>query len=256
MKQKRVSGLDFYRLRLESGEVLAKNSNRLTLILAIMVAACPLMLYLSVLSVLRLSVLPLFSEREFLGTLIAACILLVLSLFVTLPLWTGLLWMAKNMEAGEATPLTELFYAFSDRKTYGKALKLSWSVLWRVSVLIAAEWGTALFVTNVFNESAFGSLWGIPLYLAIFVAWFFLAVRSFLMPYLAWQIPDDAPRMCPYARSVGTRYCLGFFPWIVLSFMTFGILLLADTLPRMLIAYFRLCKKLNEFTTQSEELIK
>ena len=72
MKQKRVSGLDFHRLRLESGEVLAKNSNRLTLILALMVAACPLMLYLSALSVFRLTVFPLFSEREFLGTLIAA----------------------------------------------------------------------------------------------------------------------------------------------------------------------------------------
>ena len=256
MKQKRVSGLDFQRLRLESGEVLAENSNRLTLILALMVAACPLMLYLSVLSVFRLAVFPLFSEREFLGTLIAACTLLALSLFMTLPLWTGLLWMAKNMEADEETSLTEIFYGFSNRKNYGRALKLSWSVLWRLSVLIGLEWVATLFIANVFDGAAFGSLLGIPLYLVIFGAWFFLAVRSFLLPYFAWKAPDDAPRMCPYARSVGIRYCLGFLPWIVLSLMTFGILLLADTLPRMLIAYFRLCKKLNEFTTQSEELIK
>ncbi len=253
MKQKRVSGLDFRRLWLESGEVLAENSNRLTLILALMVAACPLMLYLSVLSVFRLAVFPLFSEREFLGTLIAACSLLALSLFITLPLWTGLLWMAKNMETGKATPLTEIFYAFSNQNSYGKALKLSRGVLWRISLLIAEEWVATLFVKMIFGETVLGSLLGIPIYLAIFVAWFFFAVRSFLKPCLAWQIPDDAPRMCPYARSVGTRYCLGFFPWIVLSLMTFGILLLADTLPRMLIAYFRLCRKLNEFTTPSED---
>ena len=126
MKQKRVSGLDFQRLRLESGEVLAKNSNRLTLILALMVAACPLMLYLSVLSVFRLAVFPLFSEREFLGTLIAALVLLALSLFVTLPLWTGLLWMAKRMEANEATSLTEIFYAFS--KSFSTAAMRTQSV--------------------------------------------------------------------------------------------------------------------------------
>ena len=98
-------------------------------------------------------------------------------------------------------------------------------------------------------------LLGIPLYVGVFLLWAWLSMRSFLLPYFALSLPDAAVRMRPYAVSVGARYWIGFFPWIVLSFLTVGILLLADTLPRMLIAYFRLCRKLNELTTQSEELI-
>ncbi len=256
MKQKRVCGLDFRRLWMESGEVLDENANRLTLILALMVAACPLPLYLSVLSVVRLLLFPLLSERELLGTLIAALCVLALSLFITLPLWMGLLGLAKKAEAGESVPLTEIFCAFSDGKAYGISLKYAYSVLWRVTVLIAAEWGVTVLLNTFFQGTALEYLVGIPLYLTVFAVWLFAILRRFLTPYFAWHIPNDAPRMCPYARSVGIRYCSGFFPWIVLSLITLGILLLADTLPRMLIAYFRLCRKLNEFTTKSEELIK
>ena len=59
--------------------------------------------------------------------------------------------------------------------------------------------------------------------------------------------------MRPYARSVGLRYWLGYLPWLALSLLTFCILLLADVLPRMLISYFRLCRKLNEMTTNPED---
>lgn len=256
MKQKKIQGLDFSRLRLESGEILGQNANRLTLMLAIMIAVSPLMLYLSVLSVFRVMVFPLFSDAMLLGILAVSSVFLLLTQFITLPLWFGLLEIAKKMESGVSADLTDLFYGFSNSIVYRKALRVSFSVLWRLTLLIATEWGAALLMATAFNGSFLQLLLGIPLYIGIFLLWFLLAVRNFLSPYLAWQSQNDSHRMQPYAASVGNRYFLGFFPWLALSFLTFGILFLADTLPRMLIAYFRLCRKLNEFTTQSEDLIK
>ena len=256
MKQKRVSGLDFFRLRRESREILAQNGNRLTLISAILIAACPLPLYLSVDSVFRLAILPRLGQSALLGVLLEALAILTLTVLITLPLWTGLLRLAAQMEEGKIPPLTEMFHAFSGREAYGEAFQLSASVTLQLAVLAALEWGATLAVDLLFWNPLFKALIGVALYAGVFVLWFSVAARGFLKPYLLKQPFESTDRMQPYAASVGKRYWLGYFPRLTLSLLTFGILLLADTLPEMLISYFRLCKKLNEFTTQSEELIK
>ena len=255
MKQKRVRGMDVGQLRAEAGAVLSEHANRLTLMLAVMVAASPLMLCLSFASLFRLAVIPLFSEMEWLGYGLMILLILTVLLFLVFPLGTGLLRLASEMEAGHHPELADIFYAFSKRSAYRTALRISYSALWRLSVLVALEWGLYGLLFTLSKGAIVVLLLGIPLYIGVFLLWAWLSMRSFLLPYFAMILPDAAVRMCPYAVSVGARYWIGFFPWIVLSLLTVGILLLADTLLRMLIAYFRLCRKLNGLTTQSEELI-
>lgn len=256
MQQKRIGDVDFTRLRMEAGAVLSSNGNRLTLILACMIAASPLMLYVSSLSLLRLGVLPLLPNVAALDYAIEAIAILLLSQFITLPLWTGLLRVASQMEQGQEADLTLLFYAFSNQSNYKDAQRVSFSILWRFSLLALSEALAVILIQRLFAGTIGVIAWGVPLYLAVFMMWFLPAIRGFLIPYLAQEAPEAAPRMSPFSASVGKQYWTGFFPWIVLSLLTFGVLFLADTLPRMLVAYFRLCNKLNEFTTQSEEMIK
>ena len=256
LQQKRIANVDFAQLRMESGAALATNGNRLTLILACMIATSPLMLYTSALSLLRLGVLPLLPNAQPMGFFMGAVIVLLLSQFITLPLWAGLLRVASQMEQGQDADLTQLFYAFCNGSNYKAAQGIAFSILWRLSLLALLEGLAVIFIQRLFAETVGVILWGVPLYLAVFAVWFLIAIRGFFIPYLAWKDSETSLRVSPYSASVGRHYWLGFFPWIVLSLLTFGVLLLADTLPRMLIAYFRLCNKLNEFTTQSEEMIK
>ena len=255
MKQKRVRGVDMRQLRLEAGAVLSEHANRLTLMLAVMVAVSPLMLCLSATSLFRLAVVPLFSEMEWLGYGLMILLILTVLLLLVFPLGTGLWRLASEMEAGREPDLADIFYAFSQKDAYRTALRVSYSALWRLSILVALEWGLYGLLFTASRGAVWMLLLGIPLYVGVFLLWAWLSMRSFLLPYFAMILPDAAVRMRPYARSVGAYYWIGFFPWIVLSLLTVGILLLADLLPRMLIAYFRLCRKLNELTTQSEELI-
>ena len=91
--------------------------------------------------------------------------------------------------------------------------------------------------------------------LAVALPLFWLLCGGFLTPFFRLCRPPQAmrERMRPYARSVGLRYWLGYLPWLALSLLSFCILLLADVLPRMLVSYFRLCRKLNEMTTNPED---
>ena len=254
MKQKRLPGVNFHRLWRESGEALSQNSNRLTLMLAIMVALSPLPICRALLAV-RSALLTYLPEREPLIWGGVALMMLCLTLFFALPLAVGLLRMAGEMEQGSAAPLQDVFWAFADRQTYRVSLRISFSALWRILLLAGAE--IALYrLVLFFSKGAVAILMlGIPLYLGAFIVWYLFAMRGFLHAFVALRTPSAPARMQPYARSVAVHYAMGFFPWIVLSLLTLGVLLLADVLPRMLIAYFRLCKELNEITTRSEELI-
>ena len=248
--------MDFFRLRRESREILTKDANRLTLITAILIAASPLPLYLSVDSLFELVIFPQFGQRGIWGIFLEFCLFLNLTFLITLPLWSGLGYLASQMEEENTPPLTDVFHAFSNKEAYGDALLNSTSMILKGTVLMAFEWGVILLTNVLFENPLPKVILGVLLSIGVFIPWFLWASRSFLNPYLLNQSDEVNSRMRPHAASVGKRYWLGYFPRLTLSLLTFGILLLADTLPEMLIAYFRLCKKLNEFTTQSEELIK
>lgn len=255
MRQKRVEGMNFRLLHREAGEVLAQDANRLKLIEAAMICLTPLTLYLLLTSTWRTVLLPMLVPGS---AAYAACaigfwsLLLLLTQFFTFPLLCGLLGMSAAMEAGEQTDLTELFAPFRSGGSYRRALRISFCVLWRLCVLLLAECAVLLVLRQLENRLLI-LLLGIPAMLAVAVLLFWWFCGGFLHAYLVLCRPAAAERMRPYARSVGLRYWGGYLPWLALSLLTFCILLLADVLPRMLISYFRLCRKLNEMTTNPED---
>lgn len=258
MDQKEIGKLNFALLRRESGEVLAQNANRLKLMEAVMVCLTPLLLYTTLFSTWQAVVLPLLNKFLLpVGVLLAELglwmIVTALTLFFTLPLFTGLLFLASRMEAGEEAYLPEVFRAFGSRSAYRKALRISASLFWKLALLAAAETAIFLFFQALGDGSALAILLGIPFMIGAAILLVYWFCGGFLRTYFVLCIQNSAGRMCPHARPVGFSYWMGFMPWLVLSLMTFCILLLADVLPRMLIAYFRLCRKLDEMTVNSEE---
>ena len=253
MKQKRLPGVDFSCLWRESGEVLSRGSNRLTMILAIMVAVTPLPLYQAMNAVrsILVSRLPEWGMLFYGGF---ALLMMFFTLFFTLPLLVGLLRMASEMEQGRDVSLQDVLGSFSDGRSYLDAVRISAPLFGRLLILCAAEIYATRLALSLVASRGVALLLGAVTVLGVFVLWFRFAARDFLRAYLTLQKPGCSERMQPYARSLAVHYGWGSLPWLVLSLLTFGILLLADVLPRMLIAYFRLCNKLNEITTRSEEI--
>ena len=253
LKQKRLPGVDFSCLWRESGEVLSRGSNCLTMILAIMVAVTPLPLYQAILSVgsILMERAPKQTALIFGGIAIS---LFSISVFFALPLLVGLLRMASEMEQGRDVSLQDALGSFSDGRSYLDALRISAPLFGRLLILCAAEICATRLALSLVASRGVALLLGAVTVLGVFVLWFRFAARDFLRAYLTLQTPSRPERMQPYARSLAVHYGWGSLPWLVLSLLTFGILLLADVLPRMLIAYFRLCNKLNEITTRSEEI--
>ena len=258
MRQKKINGVNIAMLRRESGEVLAQDANRLRLMEAIMICLTPLLLYITLLSTWQAAIIPMLEkwiEPSFLwlGDVAFWLILVSLTLFFTFPLLSGLLWLASRMEAGEETWLPDVFHAFSNGAAYRSALRISAALLWKVVLFSVVEVGIYSLFWVLGNGWIPFMILSIPVLIGaafLLVFWF---CGGFLRTYFVMCIQNSAGRMRPYARSAGFSYWMGFLPWLALSLLTFCILLLADVLPRMLIAYFRLCRKLDEMTVQSEE---
>ena len=257
MRQKRVEGMNFPQLRREAGEVLAQDANRLKLIEAAMICLTPMTLYLMLAAVWQLLTLPLAAHGPAAVVLCRAglwALLVLLTQFFTFPLLSGLLTMAAGMEAGECVALADLFAPFCSRCAYGRALRASFAVLWRLCALLLAV-QAVLWLLRLPGRPVLFWLLCVPAVLAVALPLFWLLCGGFLTPFFRLCRPPQAmrERMRPYARSVGLRYWLGYLPWLALSLLSFCILLLADVLPRMLVSYFRLCRKLNEMTTNPED---
>lgn len=258
MHQKRINGCNMTLLRQEAGEVLARDANRLRLIEAVLICATSLLLYFTAAAAWQTAVLPtLAQDADHLRLLWYGAgfwgFLLLLTLFFTFPLFTGLLWMAAGMEAGEEIFLPDVFYAFTGGEAYRKALRISFGVLWKLCLFGLIEGGIYRLFFWLGKGSVGVLLCSVPVLFLAAAGLLYLFAGSFVRTYTELCAPAGGARMRSYARSVGISYWFGFLPWLVLSLLTFCILLLADVLPRMLISYFRLCRKLNELTTQSEE---
>lgn len=254
MKQKRLPGVDFSRLWRESGAVLSEGSNRLTMILAIMVAVSPLPVYQALLSVGSILITrhPEQADLVYEGVALS---MFCLTIFFALPLLFGLFRMASDMEQGREILLQDVLWAFSGGRAYRTAIRVSVSALWRILLLCTMEVAASRLVFSLRGgRGLLLTLWTV-LIIGVFVLWYLLAARGFFQAFIALREPHAPERMQPYARSLAFHYGWGSLPRIVLSLFTFGILFLADVLPRMLIAYFRICRNLNEITTRSEELI-
>ncbi len=224
------------------------------MILAIMVAVSPVPLYQAILSVASI-LIKQFPEKGLLVYGGVALSFLCLSIFFALPLFFGLFRMASDVEQGREVLLRDVLGSFASGRAYLTAIRVSVSAFWRILLLCTMETLAIRFVLSLnVGTVVYLTLWTV-LIIGAFDLWYLLTARGFFQAYIALREPHAPERMQPYARTVAFHYGWESLPRIVFSLFTFGILFLADVLPRMLIVYFRICRTLNEITTRSEELI-
>jgi len=266
-KEGRIPRLRFYEsrplspseARREAGEILAQKGNRLLLIEAILILMLNVPLYLFWNGALTLctELANASADTEMWSSVMVEVYALLTALtafFLTLPSVIGLFGFAKKIACGENPVLAELFEPFSSAKCYARTLKIAWSTFWRLGLTVIA-----LLLTSWIFSGVSPLFSGLLLFFES-VGAIFLWIRRFYHPAeaLARSESEEGGRMPEWDPSKHTYgAALGFFryflPWILLGLVTFGVLLLWDVLPQMLVAYFRYLGQENEMIIQSEE---
>lgn len=273
MKQSLIRYPEAYRKRRGAGAYLSVCGNRLLLSLASIVLLSVVMIYVMLYFAFAGISEYLMSMGNFqydhTGYVTAyfaffAYVLLALlfTLLLTLPLLCGLFYMASGIVAGRETALCDLFYFFSSAARYWRAIRLSFWTFLRLLFLVLAiiltyEYSIALSVGRVWIVlvGAFAILCEIVLTLL-------LSARGFFGWYVALSYPSmpmdevrqRARAMMRGCKSAPYRFVIDFLPWLLISFATAGIFLIADTLPRMSISYFLYCGELEQRIYQSEDI--
>lgn len=246
-------------IRKESVRILAQKGNRLLLIQAwmlLLLSACLCgMLYTSI--GLLAGILEVWMPLQWLLPWLAG---IPFCLFLVLPLFVGVMGLACAMSEGREALLADVFAPFSSGRQYRRALRISFSILWRfcgLLLLSALTWKGMLLVGD-----------GSPIYewiggFLVFAEWtvgLLLVARVFPLLAISYLLPKasvrEARRMtATFPSSVyhGTVFCIGQLPSFLLGLLTVGILLLADWLPRVSVSYIRYCKTVFESMIRLEE---
>ena len=245
MRNNRENRLNHAQLRRESSALLAVRSNRLLLIEALLILSAQLLLYVTLSNVILLPAF--FTESEAVLLCLELCnraATYALLVFVTVPTAIGLFYMASEMVDGNAVAVTALFTAFSQKERYRKALSLSWGLGWRLWLASFAVRLPFAVKRLFFAENALLTPICVILTVLAFACTLFLVLKHFTLIGIVvryGEAPREARRRIGSCRVrpalCGIRYWLGFLPQLALGLLTFGILWLWDTLPRMLIAY-------------------
>lgn len=252
----------FRETRRQAGEILSQKSNRLKLIEGLLF--CLTFFIFGALleqTCLQIANLPGSDERMQWAAVILAKILFWGSqIFVTAPLVIGLLQMAQRMARGEEAFLADLFLPFRSGNAYSCALTALLPFFERFLLLFALPDLLFGIFELLFGKSLLLSAIETVVLFLLAVAWLLLALRGFvrLCFLLSWKMPLRAARRAN--RQIagtsfvgGGRFWLGFLPWILLGFLTVGILLIADVIPRMMIFYFQYTGQMTDFAFSSEE---
>ena len=264
MSKNQKPSADFAGAYREAGQILGIRGNRLLLIEAILISLLTVLLYVFLCDTYMVMLgYWMYGTDLFLSVALSAlleALISLLTLFFTLPLLIGLFGLAGDMERGGASVLADLFAPFSTAQSYRRALSLSWGAFWRFGLIVLAVRLTCSFGVVFFEGSLLaGLICGVLVAVEIIVG-LCLTGRCFSsmatahasgLPIKAARAHAKATwRMC---RTGGAIFVLNLLPRILLGLLTLGVLLLWETLPRMLVAYFRYCRYMNEFTIRSEE---
>lgn len=261
--QKNVSAASV--ARKEAGWILAVHGNRLLLILGILTVLSSVMLYILLQSTLSylVSVLGRGAADHtvyLLGESTYLVLAFLLTLFFVLPLLYGLPYIASKLAFEEDAVLADVLVSFSSKNAYRKALRFAWGTLPRFTCFAIVVGWTFQYAQVNASSSFLPALGMAFLILFELVAAFAFCAKDFFAIYFLYRTPVSAKearrqsrRLTQHCRAVAYRYTVDYLPWLLLSFVTLGTLFVADTLPRMLISYFRLCKATNEMIIQSEE---
>lgn len=266
MQNKKIGTPDFSRAWREAGAILASRGNRLILIESVILLLVSVSLYIMLYNVFFTAFAPWVWGEDavlsvFLQVLYGVAVA-ALTLFVTLPSVVGGFMLAGEMERGREVMLADLFAPFSSAKRYGRALRLSWGAFWRFGLIVLAVALTLLVGKSLFPEedpALVGLVCGLLAVIEVIVG-LMLCTRRFAVMAVALygEIPlsharNAAENMARMCRRGGAVFFFSVVPWALLGLLTVGILLLWDTLPRMLIAYFRYCRQMNDMIIRSEE---
>lgn len=253
---------DFRVARVSAGEVLSKKSNRLKLIEGIVLCLMPVLFTVLLGNVFNSVANLTVSDVAY--AVIAICFLCVsalLQLFFTVPLVVGLLGMAARMAEGEYVSLVDLFEPFSSGTRYRKAFAVSLRLFWTLGLLILVVSLTTGLYRAIGGGRILPAILAALLSVAEVVLWIvFVFLRRFatLSFVFSRRMPLRKARratrkMAGRSQKGGVIWSLCFLPWVLLGLLTFGILLLADVLPRMCISYYLYCNQLTENGNLPEE---
>ena len=227
-------------LRVRAGEILARDGNRLTLIWAL--AVCLLFAVLYTAFGYCMAALSLLCNPVLLVVLYVLAVYLATRLFVA-PTVLGLFYIAVRMTRGEEAVVAELFHFLGTRKLYRGALRATRPTVYLLTVailcIVLTPAAVALFITEPLR-----SLVCLLLIVAEIVGFSFLLFRFYPMAAAACngefapkELKQEMRRICSKPTRRGACFFFGFLWWLLLGLLTVGLLWLADTLPRMLVAY-------------------
>lgn len=253
---------DFRTAYREAGEILSRRSNRFKLIEGLLFFVTFFLFALLLREAcLQMAVALAVEQWEKVLFSIVGDLLFWGCLFlVAAPLFIGLLSMAARMASGGEVFLTDLFLPFSGGKRYLRTLIVLFPLYWKFAVFC---WFPGILydaLAAVFgNVAAFVVIGNVVLWL-LNVVWLLLALRGFvrLSFLLQWRMPLLASRranrqIAGKSFTGGGRWWLCFLPRILLGFLTVGILLVADVIPRMLISYFRYAGRMTDYPFTLED---
>ena len=193
MAWRKIKAPDMADARRQAGDVLAHRGNRLLLIEALIVLLIPFGLYFFLnMAFSFLAELLIAREMELpmvLLTVSYPLLLLLYTLFFTFPLIFGLLCMAQGMLCEEDVVLADLFSPFFTRKRYGRAVSLSWTLLWRAAIAVLAVAAIVWFVPTVIPDPIGAVLLCGALILAVVIFGLLWLLRQFppLRMYVSYQ---------------------------------------------------------------------
>ncbi|MBE6529081.1 MAG: hypothetical protein E7680_00545 [Ruminococcaceae bacterium] len=253
---------DFRTAYREAGEILSRRSNRLKLVEGFLfLVTFFIFAFLLREACWQMALVLAVEQWEKVLLSIVGDLLFYGSLFlVVAPLFTGLLHMAVRMANDGDSFLIDLFYSFSSGKRYLRSLIVLFPLYWKFAVFC---WFPGIlydaFAVIFGNAVVFVVVGNVVLWI-LNVIWLLLALRGFvrLSFLLQWRMPLLAAcranrQIAGRSFSGGGRWWLCFLPRILLGFLTVGILLVADVIPRMLISYFRYAGRMTEYPFPLED---
>ncbi len=181
---------------------------------------------------------------------------LLFLILICFPLLHGLLYLSHRICEREEATLADLFISFSSAREYGAALGRSALAALRLTAVLLSCLFWELLCFFVFGEVAWAESLCRGVELCTLTLALLLWAKRFLHPHLTLVCPAGERRALLDALRAGgispvrlcLRYFWGFAPWLLLGALTFGILPLADTLPRMLLSYELLCREVRSST--------
>ena len=233
-----------------AGERLAQNGHRLLLIEALSVCLLfvPMYILLSAASAAGLSLIDPTSPAVYPILAVFGVLFFAIMLFLVLPTLLGFCAVAERVAHDRSPILADLFCFFTSRERYFAALSLSARFLWKLTLCVTGVRLTAMLAVLLLPDTLWSVLLCALLIAAEILAGIAWELSEFPLLYLLlcrseeeWEegaVLFRAPALC------ALRFLGSFLAQILLGLLTCGVLLVADTIPRMAVTYFTYCDSL------------